>query len=227
MNALRSVAVGGETGIEAKVPGEWILAASRGQSMDLLQQLFLYGNQQDVDRCLSEVVLKGNADVVLLLAKYSSNDAVSNAVTQAFEHGHFELAITLVRLYRPDQSVTLNMLLASVEREDLNVIHELVSLVAKNSIDIAMTTAARDGKFEAVKVLVERASSRAIVKAAEAMIGRESAGTAFAKALTCLSPEFLGTFSGKTSLKTLFGKASRAGDHRAIQALLPFMTNAI
>ena len=184
----------------------------QSQSLDVLQQLLPHSDRSHIDKYLLRAASTGDTNTVLLSAGYSST-GIPSAVAISVERGHLELANTLMRLY-PSKESTKSALLASIEREDLDLIREFVKFAGIESIDAAIFMAAGRRKFEIVEMLLEHASQSTIKEVAGKMIGKELASAVFAKALTYIS----GPFSG------LIYQASEAADRNSLQALLPFMT---
>ena len=193
------------------VPRGWISAASRGPFPEVLRQLLPYGGQLDVDKCLPDVASRGHADVAILLAGYSSTE-VPNAVIKSTEEGHLDVANALARLY-PSKKLADQAFLVSAKHGNSAFLREFIGFLKSTQIDNAITTAAQHEKFETVEVLLGYASPMAIQEIVPQMIGKEAASSAFAKALTYAPAS-----------ADLLTKASMYSDHKAIQALLPFVT---
>ena len=211
INALKPVTAEDTSTHETTVPEEWIIAASKSQSLEILQLLLPYSDGVGIDKALLDAASSGHTDVALLLAKYSSA-SVPEAVAKSVEHGHLELAVTLAKLY-PSRKTNEVIFPLCVGSENMSMIRELAKSVGIASIDAAMAIMVEKQKFEIVEILVEHASPTAIEEAAEQMIGKVSASSALEKTLPYI-PD---------SVTTLFEKASKVADHEAVRVLLPFV----
>ena len=194
------------------VPGQWMLAASRGPFLDILQQLLPYSSQSRVDKCLVEAASLGHTEVAVLLAK-SSKIKVSAAVTKAIERKHFELAGELVRLY-PSKHLIESAFYESAEHGNADLIREFINNVDLKGINSAIIGAAQQEKFEIVGMLFEHASADAIERIAPMMLGKEAATSVFEKVLRYM-PQLA---------SELLDKALEVADYDAVQKLLPFTT---
>ena len=211
INALKPVTAKDTSTHETTVPEEWIIAASKSQSPEILQQLLPYSNGVGIDKALLDAASSGHPDVALLLVKYSSA-GVPETVAKSVEHGHLELAVTPAKLY-PSRKTSEVIFPLCVERENMNMIRELAKSVEVASIDAAMAIMVEKQKFDIVEMLVGHASPSAIGEAVEQMIGKVSASSALEKTLPYI-PD---------SVTTLFEKASKVADHEALRVLLPFV----
>ena len=197
---------------EATVPESWIVNASKGRFLEILQHLVPYSSWQHIDVCLKDIAApRGYTDIAILLSDYS-DAAVPDAIIAAAEKGHFEVARALVQLHPSKQAIG-SAFSQSVKHGHLDLLCELINSVEARDIDGAIVRAASEKILAVFEMLLEHASQRAIQDAVHKLIGKDSVEAALAKAANYVSPAFL---------QQMFREAVQKMHYKALQLFMPF-----